>query len=357
MSEDITDTPLPSSPSSSSGVTPTSIAHLSGSVRLALSAVFGGSEAQRMTPEIAQHISVLNEPLCCWMIEDGTEAQTEVSLLERALDILATAELPGTGEQIQVAIENQYGKADPDHFGRLIGWYLPETGAEMAVLIAEEFPPQLIKAVADGRIIRPSHGLWLVEASGYMVDGRPAVHYATVACSLERMIRIDRERAFHRGRSAGGGSYEEADQRAAALFDHIVQTNSGNLAPAIQHSPQVKGFYRRLRDNGDTCHISLFVGTNRISVGSGYLKAGQDDETLERLVSANAEAHVTPEPDQRPLRGSWWHLLRGLGRDTPPEQWPDRLGDDVEAAFNEVKSAVDAHQRALKAAIAGPPVE
>jgi len=68
--------------------------------------------------------------------------------------------VPGAGE-VQVAIENQYGIADPDHFDRLVGWYMPETGAEMGALIPEDFEPQLIRSVREGRIIRPLHGWWI----------------------------------------------------------------------------------------------------------------------------------------------------------------------------------------------------
>jgi hypothetical protein len=104
-----------------------------------LAEVFGGNEPQFMSPGIAADVSVLNEPLASWMIED--DSTTEVNLLDRYLDILATAELPRSGEQAQVAIENQYGTADADHFGRLVGWYIPETGAQMGVLISEDFDP------------------------------------------------------------------------------------------------------------------------------------------------------------------------------------------------------------------------
>lgn len=334
------------------GTAPT-VTHLSASVRVRLADVFGGTESARMTPEIAAHISVLNEPLSCWMVED--DAATEVNALEKSLDILATAELPGSGAQVQVAIENQYGRADPDHFGRLVGWYLPETGAEMGVLIAEDFPPQLLKAVGDGRIVRPVHGLWLIEAAGYVVDGRPAVHYSTRACSLERLVRIEREQVFRRGPGGGGaGGSDEAFRRAARLFDHIARTSTRWLGEAIRKSSQTSGLYRTIEDNGDTCHVALFVGVDRISVGSGYRKLPHDDETVERLATANAEVQVTPDPDDRQLRSSWWHLMRGLGRGTPEGQLPDRLGEEIEAAIDQVRPALEAHQRALKDAVLAP---
>jgi hypothetical protein len=132
-----------------------------------LAEVLGGSEPLKMTPDIAANIGVLNEPLSCWMVEDSSTM--EVNRLDRSLDILASAELPGTGEQIQVAIENQYGTADPDHFGRLVGWYMPESGAQMGVLIAEDFEPQLIKALTDAQVVRPDYGVWLVEATGFII--------------------------------------------------------------------------------------------------------------------------------------------------------------------------------------------
>ena len=109
---------------------------------------------------------------------DPDQSQMEINLLDRYLDVLAAAELPITGEQVPVAIENQYGTADPDHFGRLVGWYMPETGAPMGVLIAENFDPQLIKAVSDGLIVRPEHGIWLVEACGYLIHGQPVITYS-----------------------------------------------------------------------------------------------------------------------------------------------------------------------------------
>lgn len=327
-------------------VAPDAVTHLSSSVRLPLADVFAGGEAERMTPEIAKNITVLDEPLCCFMLDD-TEASMEVAALDRYLDILAAAELPGTGEQILVAIENQYGKADPDHFGRLVGWYLPETGAQMGVLIAEGFDPQLVKAVDEGRIVHPEHGIWLVEACGYRVDGRAVVHYTTRASSLPRAERIDRERAFRRGRSGASPGQAEANGRAAELFEYIAKTSNSSLAEAIRRSKITAGYYRIIEDNGNTCHVELFAGTNRISVGSCYLKATFDDDALERLVAANADTETDPTPDLRYLRSTWWHIRRDVGRDTPVGELPPHLGEEVHRALADLRPAIDIHQRAL----------
>lgn len=177
------------------------------------------------------------------------------------------------------------------------------------------------------------------------MDGRPAVHYSTRACSLERLVRIEREQAFRRGPGGGGGS-DEAFRQAARLFDHIARTSSHWLGDAVRKSPQQAGINRVLEDNGDACHLALFVGVNRISVGSGYRKLPHVQETVERLATANAEAQVTPEPDDRQLRSSWWHLVRGVGRGTPDPDLPARLGDELEVAIDQVRPALEAHQRA-----------
>ena len=73
-----------------------------------------------MTPKIASNIVVLESVLHCWFEEESVE--TEVPLLGKSLDILAKAEVPPSSDEVSVAIENQYGIADADHFGRLLGW-------------------------------------------------------------------------------------------------------------------------------------------------------------------------------------------------------------------------------------------
>jgi hypothetical protein len=305
-----------------------------------------------MTPELAKNIGVLDEPLSCRMVPD--QSQMEINLIDRYLDILATAELPLTGEQIPVAIENQYGTADPDHFGRLVGWYMPETGAPMGVLIAEGFDPQLIKAVNDGVIIRPEHGIWLIEACGFSVNGIPVVTYSTVACSLTRSDKIARDRAFRTGAGSSSTSNAETYARAAATFSHIANTSHGWLGPALRKSPLTTGLYRWVEDNGHTCHLELFVGTNRISIGSCYLKSTWDDETLARLVAANEQVTLDPEPTRRYSRGAWWDLRRDLGRDTAVTELPADLGDQIEKAISIIRPALDAHQQSLQDALKEP---
>ena len=321
------------------------VAHLSALNRIDLRTALGGSEPEVMTPAILSHIEILNEQVLCRFDADSVEA--EVNILGRSLDLLASAELPESGEEIQVAIENQYGTADPDHFGRLIGWYMPETGARMGVLIAEGFEPQLIRAVSEGEIVRPEHGLWLVEATAYQVDSTRFVNYQTRASSLPRAERLSREKAFLRGTAS---SSAEDDQRARKLFEWIQRTSDGWIGEAIARSRTKSGYYRRLQETTPSIFTELFVGTDRISIGSSHTKSGHSAEQLELIEAANKETEVDPSPARRYLRGSWWDLRTDIGRNSPEGDWPEALGAELERAYEAVSEGVRRHQSAMNSA-------
>jgi hypothetical protein len=100
--------------------------------------------------------------------------------------------------------------------------------------------------------------------------------------------------------------------------------------------------------------VPVFAGAGGIDVGSCYLKQSWDDETLERLVAANKETLVDPEPSYRILRGSWWLLRRDAGRSTPISELAPDLGDQIERAIDAIRPAIDAHQAALLTATKSP---
>jgi hypothetical protein len=127
------------------------------------------------------------------------------------------------------------------------------------------------------------------------------VTYTVRASSLPRAERLVRERAFAKGRPGAAGrsnaeAQAEAERKAAALFGHIGQTNSGWLGPSLKKSRTTTGFYRWIIDNGLTCHVELFVGVDLVSVGSCYLKGSFDETTLDALMAANQETEVDPSP-------------------------------------------------------------
>ena len=321
------------------------VIHISRGSSQPLRDILGGGEAQMMTPAIAKNITVLDSALSCWF--DSESPETEVALFGRSLDVLATAEIPGTGEEIAVAIENQYGQADPDHFGRLVGWYMPEVGADMGVLIAESFEPHVIRAVSEGQIIQPRHGLWLVEAAGFDVGGVKTISYSLKATSLNRERLLAREQAFKKNLSGGAtGATEKATadaERTEAIYNHIVRTSSGALSQVLAREKTVGRWYRQLEQGPKGNLVSIFVGQNRITIGSGYRKGQLSEDTLDQLTVLNKSIELDPPPFKRELRTIWWKVA-DIGKSTPAEQLSETLGEQVQKAYDEVLPAVREHQ-------------
>ena len=328
------------------------VTHLSRGTRKSLAEVFGGGEASRMTPEIAKNIEILDDVLACWF--DPEFVEQEVPLLGRSLDVLAKAEIPGTGEEIAVAIENQYGVADPDHFGRLVGWYMPETGAEMGVLIAEGFDPHLVRAIEESRVVKPRYGLWLVEATGQLVGDSAVVAYELQATSLERDEWLLRKKAFRDNSGTATGSSSEkraADKKQIdALYKHIAATGSGALSKLVSKTQSSGGPYRHIIDNENGCHVVLFLGRTRISVGSAYSKRNFDEALLETLTSLIKDSELEPAPRKRELRSAWWRLA-DIGTGSGQLDWPPDLGAQLDAQYELVRGVIDELQDRMMAAI------
>jgi hypothetical protein len=326
--------------------------HVSKATSKPLKEVLGGDEARFMTPAVASNLPVLDAVVSCWF--DLESAETEVSLFNRSLDILASAEIPGTGEETLVAIENQYGTADPDHFGRLVGWYMPETNAEMGILIAESFEPHLLNAVDRGLIIRPRLGLWLIEASGQIVNGVPLVQYVLRATSLDRDVLIAREKAYRLnlpGASADSAKKTSQDVAATeALFEHIGATGSGSLSAEVRRQKSVSKWYRKVQENSHGCHLAVFIGSNRVSIGSVYSKGSLQAATLDKLTELNNNIELQPDPTKRELRSLWWNIS-DIGRSTPRESWPQDLGMQLDKKFDELLPTLQEHQARLQQVI------
>lgn len=327
---------------------PMTVFHLSRATSKPLKEILGGDEAKFMTPAIASNLSVLDAVVSCWF--DTESVDTEVSLFNRSLDILAKAEIPGSGEETNVAIENQYGFADPDHFGRLIGWYMPETNSEMGILIAESFEPHLINAVSKGLIFRPRFGLWLVEATGQMIGETCAVSYTLRASSLERDVQIAREKAFRQNQSFSAADSQARMQyeleETEALFGHIAKTGNGALSREVARQNTVSRWYRKLSDSGRGCHLSLFVGSKKISIGSVYLKGSLSPSTLDQLTELNNNIELEPNPSKREMRSIWWNISE-MGRGVSPEKWPDDLGALLDEKYEELLPILHEHQARL----------
>ena len=184
--------------------------------------VVGGGEATHFNAACATEIDRIIGPVIGVDVED---VQREVPCGARRLDLLATA----VGRR--VAIELQYGEADPDHLGRLIGWYAPHVSATDHVLVAEAFPASVVDGVRTGRI--PNMALVRV-VTGWNPDGSMGLDFEVVESNIERLR----------------GSSEDARARADRARKSIKM-----LAAALSD--------RGLKDSNARDYVRLFPVQNR----------------------------------------------------------------------------------------------
>ena len=140
--------------------------------RPSITEAVGGGEETHFNPVCAQLIDRIVGPVLGVDVDD---VQREVPCAGRRLDLLATADVR------RVAIELQYGDADPGHLGRLVGWYAPHVAATDRILVAESFPTALKEAVREKGI----PNLALIKAiTGWNRDGAPALGFEVVASNI-----------------------------------------------------------------------------------------------------------------------------------------------------------------------------
>lgn len=275
----------------------------------------GGGEETHFNPVCVELIDRIVGPVLGVDVDD---VQREVPCLGRRLDLFATAEAR------RVAIELQYGEADPSHLGRLLGWYAPHVAATDAILVAESFPASLVDAVRDQRI----RGLALVRVlTGWNRDGAAALDFEVVMSNITPV----------QGGSLGGDQKSD-DRRASnailgdALSGHGLKDS--NARDYVRLFPIVDGFWanaeirasrvvlrigaapifdaeaaaRRLdpdwgpQGNGMSYTVSDDVESYRLSPESAEKVAeeiaGMTDEILEALVVCKSCVLDTNEDDE-----------------------------------------------------------
>ena len=94
------------------------------------------SREEEFSADLAEHLDALK-------VGQFEDAETEVYVGARKADIVATGEATDEDREPVLVIENQFGKADWDHWGRLEA-YARLKEATVAVLIAERFEDLMI---------------------------------------------------------------------------------------------------------------------------------------------------------------------------------------------------------------------
>lgn len=100
-------------------------------IKVPLSNVYSGQSGERdFSADLADNLSALN-------VGKFEDAETEANVGTRRADIVAT------GEDGTLVVENQFGKANWDHWGRLES-YARLKEADIAVLVAEDFEDLMV---------------------------------------------------------------------------------------------------------------------------------------------------------------------------------------------------------------------
>jgi hypothetical protein len=201
--------------------------------------VIGGNEDAHFNPACAESIDQIVGPVVGLEVD---EVRREVPCAGKSLDLLAVA------ENRRVAIELQYGEADPSHLGRLLGWYAPAVEATDKILVAESFPEPLLFAVRSGQL----RNVALVRAlAGWNQDGTGGIAFETSATSIESV----------QGRSPAAHENREREFASVALIGQ-------ELAKYDLRDSNAQG-HVRLFPVREGCWATVRIRTSRVVLNIG----------------------------------------------------------------------------------------
>ena len=116
---------------------------------------------EEFSADLAEHLDALN--IRRFKDVEFEDVETEADVGARKADIVATGEATDEDRKPVLVIENQFGKADWDHWGRLEA-YARLKEATVAVLIAEEFEDLMIDTCRLRDDVDSSIDWYLIEA-------------------------------------------------------------------------------------------------------------------------------------------------------------------------------------------------
>lgn len=218
-------------------------------------------EAYDFTQWLEQNIDVLNDVLDLTLVNVEREKKTESTF---SVDLVAEDEGGAT-----VIIENQLGKSDHDHLGKLIT-YLTAMSARAAIWIVSEPRPEHVAAMS-----------WLNEASGadfYLLkveavqigDSPPAPLLTVIVAPAE-------------GFSAVGETKKELDERyriRQAWWNRLVKRDDAKLHAHIR-----PGIYAWLGTSAGLRGLGLNYTIRKNDCGAElYIDRGKGSEEINRKI-------------------------------------------------------------------------
>lgn len=285
-------------------------------------------EAHNFTQWLQENIDVLNSALNLSLVNvDREQAAGDFSI-----DLVAEDEGGGT-----VIIENQLGKSDHDHLGKLVT-YLTGLGAKAAIWIVSDPRPEHIAAVA-----------WLNESSSadfFMVkveavrigDSPPAPLFTLLVGPSEETKQVGRakkELAERYGvRKRWWTQLVERSAKVSRLHAHITPGEYSWIGT----SSGVRGLNLNYVVTQDECGAELYIDRGKDS-------EDENKSVFDQLLARRAEI-------ERDFGGPLsWERLEGKracrikflqpggGYRSPDEDWP-RIQDGVIKAMNNLEQAL-----------------
>ena len=139
------------------------------------------NEEKVFTPWLAENIDVLGEVL-----------GIKLSVIEREANVGETyeADLLAEGEDGEsVVIENQFGRSDHDHLGKLLT-YLTNLDAKKAIWICENPQPEHIEAVDWLNKSTPANiAFYMIKLEVYQIDNSPPAPHFSVESSPSSQLK------------------------------------------------------------------------------------------------------------------------------------------------------------------------
>ena len=227
-------------------------------------------ETSNFTPWLAENIEILNEILDIELQKPETEQIVGTSFVD-----IVTEDANGE----KVIIENQLGKSDHDHLGKVIT-YLSAFEAKAAIWIVSDARPEHISAITWLNGARPNVSFYLLKVEAVKIgDSEPAALFTLIVGPSEE------------SRSVGQRISEMAEQDSiridfwSQLLDHVRTKTSlhANLTPS-------KGSWLATGVGMRGLSIEYIIRKNHTMVKL-YIDRGKDSEEVNKQIFDSLYKH------------------------------------------------------------------
>ena len=146
------------------------------------------NEEKDFTPWLEENLDILSESI-----------GIKLSFIEREKDVGRYFEADILAEDPSgnpVVIENQFGKSDHDHLGKLLT-YMTNLGAKTAIWICEDLKPEHAQAIRWlNEVSPPDISFYLIKLEAFQIENSPpAPHFSIIVKPTEEIKETGKEKA------------------------------------------------------------------------------------------------------------------------------------------------------------------